>query len=1051
MNFSGPSIRRPIGTLLITIGVALAGVAAFVLMPVASLPQTDLPTVTVQAQVPGASPDDMAISVAAPLEKHLGTIAGVTEMTSRSVVGSTRISLQFDLSRNIDGAARDVQAAINAARVDLPTTLKTNPTYAKVNPADAPILILALSSKSRSPTEIYDSVANIVQEQLLEVDGVGDVELGGASLPAVRVDLDPLALARYGLGLADVRTALNAANANRPRGVLESNDVSWQIYSSAPGLRAADFRDIPIAWRNGAVVRVADVGHVYDGPEDIRTMGQFDGEPAVIAVVTGQPGANIIRTVDAVKAKLPNLAAALPADVSIHVAADRTVTIRGSLHDLAATLAIAVGLVVIVVGVFLRSLRATIVPAVAVLVSLLGTAGGMYLCGFTLDNLSLMALTVATGLVVDDAIVVLENISRHAERGVPARVAALRGAREVGFTVMSISVSLVAAFIPLLFMGGLAGRLFNEFAVTMTMAVLISLVVSLTTIPMLTSLLLRKPPAAKPSRFAQFAERAFDRIQRIYAGHLDWALRHPATLAIVLVFSIAASVLLIAKAPKGLFPEQDTGSLMGNVRTDQSMSFTELQLKLKQVAGIVKSDPDVAHLVVFTGGQRAGSGFMFATLVPVSQRDSSRTIINRLRPQLAKVTGISTVLNPVQDLRAGARQSNSTYQYTLEADDPDTLRAAAAKLADLMSREPAFTDIDVDQQNGGAEIRVAVDRDISSRLGTTSQAVDETLYDGFGQRQAVTIYSGINQYHVVMGVAPEFGDSPNALGQTYVPTQASTAVTKGTANGTPNSTAVRTIVPLSEISHWTFDSAPTQVNHHDGQVAATISFNLANGHTLGEAAERLIELQTSAGLPATVHGVFAGTAKLYAQSQSSTPLLIVAALVVIYIVLGVLYESAIHPLTVISTLPSAGIGAMLALFAVGMQLDLIGLIALILLIGLVKKNAILIIDFALEAERADGLSPLEAIREASLRRFRPILMTTLAAALGALPLAIGFGNGAELRRPLGVAVIGGLVASQFLTLLCTPVVYLALDRFRRRGTRERRLARHGMTTEGSPS
>jgi multidrug efflux pump len=1084
VNLSAPFIRRPIGTLLLTIGLALSGIAAFFLLPVAPLPQVDFPTISVSATVPGASPSTMASSVASPLEKHLGTIAGVSEMTSQSGVGSTRITLQFDLSRNIDGAARDVQAA----RIDLPATLRTNPTYRKANPADAPILILSLTSDTRAPAEIYDAVSNIVQQRLLQVEGVGDVELGGAALPAVRIDLNPLALARYGIALEDVRSALSSTSANRPRGVLEGKDLAWQIYGDAPGQHAADYRDILIAWRQGSAVRLSDIAQVYDGPEDIRRMGLFNGQRAVNVILSRQPGANIVATVDAVKAELPGLQAALPAEIKLHIASDRTTTIRASLHEVEITLVIATLLVVFVVCIFLRSLRATVVPAVAIVVSLLGTLGVMYLAGFSLNNLSLMALTIATGFVVDDAIVVLENISRHVEDGMRPSVAVLRGAREVGFTVLSISVSLVAVFIPLLFMGGIIGRLFREFAITMSVAVMISLVISLTTAPMLASLLLRGGP--KPNRLTDFTERQFNRAHRLYARTLDWALVNRAAMLVLLAGTVALNVFLMVIAAKGFFPEQDTGSLAAGLRADQSISFQDMQRKLTQIVRIIRSDPDVATVVAFTGGSRAGGGFLFATLKPKSERDSSRAIITRLRPKLARVTGVRVFLNPVQDMRVGGRVSSSTYQYSLKADDPDTLRTAGAKLVELLQREPMLTDVDIDQHEGGAEVYVNVDRDTAARLGINARAVNSALYDAFGQRQIATIYSGLNQYHVVMGVAPQYNGSPEVLNQVYVPagqaagsnapttTQSTSAAGTTTATGTAQATSgssvatgsvpvsttgtardastgsavslsPRTTVPLSAIAQWTTGATAVQVNHQDGQPSATISFNTANGVSLSEASDRIVQIQQSSGLPATVHGSFAGTARVFTQSTATMPLLILAALVVIYIVLGILYESAIHPLTVLSTLPSAGVGAMLALMLTGSQLDLIALIGLILLIGIVKKNAIMIIDFALDAERAHGLSPVAAIREASLLRFRPILMTTLAAALGALPLAVGFGEGAELRRPLGIAIIGGLIASQFLTLLTTPVVYLAFDRFRRRSPNERLFARHGPAGPGS--
>ena len=1071
MNISAPFIRRPVGTILLTIGVMLAGVGAFFMLPVAPLPQVDFPTIMVQANLPGASPSTMASSVAAPLERHLGTIAGVSEMTSRSGVGSSQIVLQFDLSRDIDGAARDVQAAINASRADLPATLKTNPSYRKANPAEAPILILALTSPTRSPSEIYDSVSTVVQQKLLQVQGVGNVELGGAALPSVRIEVNPLALSRYGIALEDVRTALQSESANRPRGILDAKGFSWQIYSNQAGLHAADYRGTVIAWRNGAAVRLSDIANVVDGPEDIRTMGLFNGERAVPVLISRQPGANIVQVVDSLKAQLPALRAAVPPDIHLDVASDRTLTIRASLREVEVTLLIATLLVVLVVSLFLRSWRATLIPAAAVITSLLGTIAVMYLAGFSLDNLSLMALTVATGFVVDDAIVVVENISRHIEAGMKPLAAAFAGAREVGFTVLSISLSLIAVFVPLIFMGGLVGRLFREFALTMSIAVMISLVVSLTTTPMLASRVLRNEESE--GRVMRWARQSFDWAQARYAVALDWALVNRGAVLLLLAGTVALNVYLIAVAPKGFFPQQDTGGLMGGLRADQSISFTDMQDKLTRITHIVKSDPAVATVVAFTGGSRAGGGFMFATLKPRNQRPPVQAVIARLRPKLARVSGVSLFLNPVQDLQVGGRSSNSTYQYVLKADDPDVLKAAGQKLVDALKQHgDMVTDVDIDQQDAGADAFVEVNRDAAARLGVSMQAVDAALYDAFGQRQVANIYSGLNQYHVVMEAARQFNGSPASLANIYLPlasppnkaaspapapsasatatASAPTASTGGTgaggsavAAGSAVSTTARTMTPLSAIASWSTGSTNASVSHSDGEPSATVSFNLPAGVSLGQAAQLIAEVQAGLALPATVHGEFGGTAKVFAQSTGSMPLLILAALLAIYIVLGILYESAIHPLTALSTLPSAGVGAMIALIVTGGQFDIIALIGIILLIGIVKKNAIMIIDFALEAERGEGLDPVAAVREASLLRFRPILMTTLAAALGALPLAIGFGDGAELRRPLGIAIFGGLIASQFITLLTTPVVYLALDRFRRRhGAEERGLSRH---------
>ncbi|CUI04336.1 efflux RND transporter permease subunit [Massilia antarctica] len=1059
MNLSEPFVRRPIATVLLTLGIALAGIGAFFVLPVSPLPQVDFPTISVSASLPGASPDTMSTSVATPLERRLGVISGVNEMTSSSGSGSTRVSLQFDLNRKIDSAAREVQAAISAARADLPSTLKSNPTYRKANPSDAPIIILALTSRTKSPGQIFESVSNLVQQKLAQVQGVGDVEIGGGSLPAVRVELLPYALNRYGVSTEDVRAAIQSTNANRPKGAIEGNGMRLQIYSQAStatgGRSAADYRSLVVAWRNGAAVRLDDVADVIDGVENVNTLGLFNGQPAVIVLVTRQPGANVIETVDGVRALIPSLQAQLPQDVKLEVASDSTNSIRSSLAEIELTLMISILLVVLVVSLFLRSVRATIIPAVATVVSLLGTFGVMYMLGFSLNNLSLMALTVATGFVVDDAIVVLENTARHIENGMDRMQAALLGAREVGFTVLSISLSLVAVFIPLLFMGGQVGRLFREFAVTLSAAVMISLVISLTTTPMMCAWLLKPGGHERPpGRLARWAERGFDRIHKAYEHSLDWALDSIALVMLIFVFVIGLNVYLFSAAPKGFFPQQDTGQISGGLRADQSISFQSMQAKLKQLVDIIRRDPAVATVVGFTGGARAGGGFMFINLKPVSERsDGGQAVIARLRPQLARVTGVSMFLNPVQDLRMGGRQSNSTYQYTLKSDNRAALKLWAGKLADSMKRQSALVDVDTDQAENGVEMFVQIDKDSAARLGINPRDVDNALYNAFGQRQVTTIYDELNQYSVIMGVAKQYQQSPEALNDVYVPsrgtasaggaaTPANTTAARDPSSGQALSGAATTMVPLSAIASFAESATPTSVNHQDGELATTVSFNLAQGSNLADGQAAVKQAEADIGMPNNVRGSFQGTARAADESSKEQPMLIAAAIVVIYIVLGILYESLVHPITVLSTLPSAGVGAVLALLLFKMEFSIIALIGVFLLIGIVKKNAILIIDFALEAERTRGLAPLEAVREACLLRFRPILMTTLAAALGALPLAIGFGEGSELRRPLGIAIIGGLIASQLLTLLTTPVVYVVMDKLRRRSPTDRQLAHH---------
>jgi len=1026
VNLSAPFIARPVGTTLLTIGLALAGAAAFRLLPVSPLPQVDFPTISVQASLPGASPETMAATVATPLERSLGRIAGVTEMTSSSSLGSTRVTLQFELNRDIDGAARDVQAALNAARSLLPTGLPSNPTYRKVNPADAPIMILALTSDTMTKGEMYDAASTVIAQKLSQLAGVGQVQVGGSSLPAVRVELNPQALYKYGIGFEQVRSVLSSTNANRPKGAVEDGDRHWQIYANDQATKAADYMPLVVAYRNGSAVRLTDLGDVVDSVQDLRNAGSSNGKPSVLVIISRQPNANIIETVDAITAMVPQLRASIPSAINLDIVMERTTTIRASLRDVERTLLIAVLLVVLVVFAFLRNWRATVIPSVAVPVSLISTFGAMYLFGFSLNNLSLMALTIATGFVVDDAIVVLENVSRHIEEGMSPMQASLLGAREVGFTVLSMSLSLIAVFIPILLMGGIVGRYFREFAVTLSVAILVSLVLSLTMTPMMCSRLLRPEREMKRRRWLDWSERGFDAMRNGYQRSLGWALDHGPLMMIVLLVTVCLNVYLYISIPKGFFPQQDTGRLTGFIQADQSISFQAMQPKLDSFVSIVRSDPAVENVVAFTGGAQRNTGFMFVALKPLSVRkDSVDQIIARLRVKLAKEPGASLFLNPVQDIRVGGRQSNATYQYTLQADDLAELREWEPRIRAAMNNLPELADVNTDSQDKGLQTSLVIDRDAASRLQVSPGLVDSALNDAFGQRQVSTIYSVLNQYHVVMEAAPEYWQSPDSLNDVYV---------------TASSGAQ---VPLSAIAHYAPTNTALGVNHQSQFVATTISFNLPLGVSLGQATVAIDDALNRIGVPSTIRGSFQGTARAFQDSLNSQPYLILAALLTVYIVLGVLYESYIHPITILSTLPSAGVGALLALRMFNTEFSVIALIGVILLIGIVKKNAIMMIDFALDAERGRGMSTRDAIFEACVLRFRPIMMTTMAALLAAIPLALGTGDGAEMRRPLGISIVGGLIVSQMLTLYTTPVVYLYLDRAslwaRRRFARRTRL------------
>ncbi len=1012
MNISEPFIRRPIGTTLLTFAVALAGGLAYFFLPVSPLPQVNFPTISVSASLPGASPETMASAVATPLERQFTRIAGVSEMTSTSYLGSTSITLQFDLDRDIDAAARDVQAAINAAAGNLPANLPIKPTWRKVNPADAPILILALTSDNYSPMQMYDAADSILQQKISQVEGVGQVGLGGGALPAVRVDVNPTILNSEGLGLENVRAALASANANTPKGSLANDRQTVALSTTDQLLKAAQYRPLIVAYKNGAPVRLSDIATVTDSVQDVRTMGLANGKPAVLVFIFREPNANIIATVDRVRALIPELQATIPADIKISVGMDRTPTIRASVHDVQLTMLCSLTLVALVVFVFLRDLRTTFIPCMVVPVSLIGTFGFMYLAGYTVDNLSLMAMTIATGFVVDDAIVVIENIIRHIEEGVAPRAAALQGAREIGFTILSISISLIAVFIPILLMGGIVGRLFREFAVTLSVAIGISMIVSLAATPMMCAILLKPQSEQRHGRLYHASERCFEAILGGYARSLRWVLRHQFLMILVTLATIGITIFLYVIIPKGFFPQQDTGRLQGSIVGDQNISFQAMRQLVSQIAKEVGQDPAVDALLASVGGQSAiNSGRMFVTLkAPAIRKLTADQVVARLRGKLAHIPGATLYLQTVQELKVGGRASNAQYQYTLQDDDLTELNTWAITMLDKIKHLPGLVDVSSDQQDRGLAAPFTVDRDTAARLGITAQAVDISLYDAFGQREVSTMYTPLNQYFVVMEVDPKFWQSPDARKYVYVTG----------ANGAQ--------VPLNAIATYAPNTTSLAVNHSGQFPSVTLSFNLAPGFSLGTAVTEIAQAQREMGVPPTLRGKFFGTAQAYQSSLASEPLLIVAALVSVYIVLGILYESLIHPVTILSTLPSAGVGALLALLVFQTELSIIALIGIILLIGIVKKNAIMMIDFALEGER-QGKTAEAAIFQACLRRFRPIMMTTMAAMLGGLPLALGGGTGSELRRPLGIAIVGGLLFSQMLTLYTTPVMYIYLDRF----------------------